>query len=327
MFKRWIKTNEEASKELMPDLGLRKWDDLSKDEKHRIWKHLEQYFFEPEIKEDHQYGWTKRYYEFSDKSGITQKRIHFCILIFNRDFKAKNYTPNYLENSNINNACTDFRNIFTNQTWNVVLELISVYSLVMIREQEAKKRYKNEWEDDESFNQRVIDESYSDFDEFSEDLNDVFSDFWINVLLTRLGFTPRQEEKINEDIYKPVLKKLSHTKWKEVEKLLKDSFIDYANKDFSWTITHWISSLQAFLQLLVHWKTGTGDISKLIPQARAKMFIPDDDFSLIFFDQIESYLARVRKDLGDAHPKKSYATEKNARLVLNLLMVLFEHSL
>lgn len=81
------------------------------------------------------------------------------------------------------------------------------------------------------------------------------------------------------------------------------------------------------MQLLVFSKTGTGDISKLIPQARAKMLIPEDDFSLVFFNQIESYLARVRKDLGDAHPKKSYATEKNARLVLNLLMVFFEHSL
>lgn len=116
MFKRWSKISNEANKELNPELGLRKWDELTTDEKHRIWKHLEQYFFEPEIIEEYKYGGSRSYYEFEDKSGVTQRVIHLSIMLFNRDYKAKNYTSHYLENNSLTSACRDFREIFMKQS-------------------------------------------------------------------------------------------------------------------------------------------------------------------------------------------------------------------
>lgn len=72
-------------------------------------------------------------------------------------------------------------------------------------------------------------------------------------------------------------------------------------------------------------KIGSGEISKLIPQAQAKNLIPPDVFTKEIFKTIESVLMRERQETGDPHPKKAYATDKNARMVLNLVMVFFQH--
>jgi hypothetical protein len=34
-----------------------------------------------------------------------------------------------------------------------------------------------------------------------------------------------------------------------------------------------------------------------------------------------------RQETGDPHPKKEYATERNAKLVLNLAMIFLQHSM
>ena len=54
MTKLFSQTNKDALKELKPDLGLRSWNDLSTEEKNRIWRYLEDYFFDKDIQE--QYG-------------------------------------------------------------------------------------------------------------------------------------------------------------------------------------------------------------------------------------------------------------------------------
>ena len=45
MFKSWSETKKEALDQLKPDLGMRSWNDLSSDEKYKIWKFLEYFFF------------------------------------------------------------------------------------------------------------------------------------------------------------------------------------------------------------------------------------------------------------------------------------------
>lgn len=332
MFKLWSELNQKAQKELKPDFGLRGWDALKSEEKYAIWKYLEFHFFDKDlrVKRDFMGNVEDRYYHFDGDNGeIRQKqeRVYFTVMRISEIYKAQNFAPNFLEHKNFNSTCQDFYSIFSQKGENVVLELLSVFAQVIIHQRKDKELYKIADENDEAYNERLFKWRFEEFDNFAARLNEVFDDFYLNVKLTRLGFVPKQEHKIEEEIYKPVLEKLSNQKWKDVNRDLSDAFDDYRKKDYSGCITHVMSAVQAFLQLLVNGEIGKGDISKLIPEARKKKLIPDDDFSSLFFDQLEAYMARTRQEKGDPHPKKEYATDKNARLVLNLVMVFFEHCL
>ena len=331
-FKLWSDLNPEAREELKPDLGLRNWDSLSEDEKYKIWKYLELYFFDkdPRINYKHPYADSKgNYYEFlgNDKED-KRKRILYSIRILDGKFKVKSYARNYLENKNLNSACIDFYKIFMEQNENVVIELLSLYCKILISERKDKEIAQDFDEEEEEYQQRLENWRWEDFDKFREYLNEVFTDFGINLYLTRQGFMPCQEEKIVKEIYEPVLSFLSHPRWKEVSKILSDAFDEYRKstpQGYSNCVTNTVSAIQAFLQIVVNGDTGKGEISKLIPAAQKKELIPSDFFTQEIFKNIESILARQRKETGIAHPKKEYATEKNSRLVLNLAMIFIQH--
>jgi len=331
-FKLWSQLNPKAHKELKPDFGLRKWADLNHNEKYSIWKHLEHYFFDKDIKKKSDFmGHVEGYYYYfgsnSTEKELKEKRIYYTIMRINEMYKANNYTPTFLEKNSINSSCTDFYNLFTTGSENIALELISIYADMILYERKDEKIHKKEGEPDEEYDERLNEWRWEKFDAFANRLNEIFNHFCLNIQLSRSSFVPKQEEKIEEDIYRPALKKLSHKKWKDVNRDLSDAFEDFRKKDFSGSITHVISSIQAFLQISLNSKTGKGSISSLLKEAKKKRIIPDDDFSSIFFEEIESYMARTRQEKGDPHPKKEYASEKNARLILNLAMIFFEHCL
>ena len=333
-FKLWSELNPKAKKELKPDFGLRSWNSLSSDEKYKIWKYLEWYFFDKDIKTKYKGYYPLRkihYYKFfgePQENEKKKKRIYFSIADLNHKYKAKSYAKNFLEDNTLNSACHDFYEIFMNQDENVVMELLSLYSFLLISERAKETIHKKKGESEEEYNQRLENWRWEEFDKFRKDLNEVFTDFGINLYLTRQGFAPRQEEKIIKEIYEPVLNYLSHSKWTEVSKILSDAFDEYRKntpQGYSNCVTNVISAIQAFLQIVVNGKTGKGEISKLIPIAQKKKLIPDDFFTQKIFDNLESVFARQRQETGIAHPKKQYANEKNARLMLNLAMVFLQH--
>ena len=324
-FKLWSELNSESRQNLRPDFGLREWSQLSDDEKHKIWKYLETHFF---YKDSSRRGPEYGFFGDHDEKNHRQERVLFAIHYLNDLYKAKSYAEAYLESKDVSTACADFFTIFMKQDGEVVLELISLYAKVAINSGNWGYIYKDKDEDDDTYQQRKIEWNFKPFDAFAEDINEVFSHFGINVILTRLGFVPRQEEKIINEIFSPVIKSLSHPKWKEVNQLLADAFSEYQkNNDtgFSNCVTNAVASVQAFLQILVNGSTGSGDISKLIVQAQNKNIVPADSFTKEIFSKIEAILARERQETGVAHPKKEYATERNARLVLNLCLVFFQH--
>ena len=334
MFKLWSELNPKIKKELKPDFGFRNWNSLNDDEKYKIWKYLEFYFFDKDIKTKYDsLGIKKAYYrfygeEYLDEKKRKQARIYYSIMALNRRYKAKSYATDFLENETLNSACCDFYEIFVTQDENVVMELLSLYSKVFILERADLTINRKEDEIEEEYQNRLQNWKWEDFDKFCEDSNEVFADFGINLYLTRQGFIPRQEEKIVREIYEPVLSYLSHPRWKEVSKLFSDSFDEYRKntpQGYSNCVTNTVSAIQAFLQIVVNEKTGKGEISKLIPEAQKKNLIPNDFFTQKIFANIESILARQRKETGIAHPKKEYASEKNARIILNLAMIFFQH--
>jgi hypothetical protein len=336
-FKSWSESNPKAKEELKPDLGFRSWDSLTRDEKYKVWKYLEFYFFDKDIKEnDEGYCYYSFYGQVWEKD-IKQARICLAISTLNQKYPVKSYATTFWQYPQLNSACSDFFRIFAEESENVVMELLSLYCQAMIIIGEdifsVDRAFKeNSW----AYDNRLLDDydkgleigECEDFDKFAKRLNKVFLDFGINFYLTRLGFVPRQEDKIIEEIYNPVLGYLSNEKWKEVNKLLKDAFDEYRRntpQGYSNSVTNTISAIQAFLQILVNSRTGNGDISHLIPEAQKRNLIPGDPFTEKIFENIESIFAQERQKTGTAHPKKEYANEKNCRMILNLAMIFLQH--
>ncbi|QLH52762.1 MAG: hypothetical protein CH6_0061 [Candidatus Kapaibacterium sp.] len=327
-FKLWSELNPIAIEELKPNLGWRSWDALTKEEKHKIWIHLKNYFFVKKDEKD-DFGFQVASFEFLGKSWEQNKklqRVISALTTLNERYKAKSYAKNFLEHPNIDTACRDFYDIFIMQSENVVMELLSLYCKALISERASRDIQKGKDETEEEYQNRL--KNWKEFDDFAQRLNDVFEQFGVNVVLTRQGFIPRQDEKITKEIYEPVLKFLSDEKWSPVNRDLKDAFRDYQQKTpdgHSSCITHTISSIEAFLQIILYGKTGKGTLAELILEAQKKNLIPNDTFTSLIFKNIKEIFAQERKHTGDSHPKKEYATEKNARMILNLAMIFFQH--
>lgn len=315
---------------------MRSWDSLSPEEKYKIWKYLEEHFFDKNVKHEwadpdadsngYYYVFFGEYFE----KGKRKRAVHGSISALNYLYKAKSYATSFLESPLLTSACADFYRIYSNNGENVVFEMLSMYSKLLILGRKDINLRQKEGEGEEEFELRIEAAQYEFFDKFAKDFNSVFSDFGLNVELTRLGLIPRQDKKIDDEIVRPVIAILAHPQWSEVSVLLSDAFSEYQKGTpggYSNSVTNTVAAVQAFLQIKVNGKVGIGDISKLIPQAQSKKVIPEDSFTKEMFKTIESILMRERQETGVAHPKKEYATEKNARLVLNLAMIFFQHCL
>lgn len=311
MFKLWSEENEDAKKILSPSLKLRDWKEISKEEKNKIWHYLKHWFLVEKKKEN--------------------LRVYLSIYKLNDLHKYNAYAENFLKDRSFQNAYYDFEKIFCEGHKHVVLELISCFcdTILFERKKENARIYKNDYDSDEKYMKAIAEWKYYEFDKFSKDLNNILEHFGINLILTRAGFVEKQDSKIINKIYVPVLNFLSMSGWENVNRELSDAFNEYQIKTkqgYSNCITHAISALQAYLQILVDGKIGSSEgIKSLVKKAQENNLIPDDIFSSEIFKNIDSILMRERGKTGDAHPKQEYANEKSARLVLNLVMIFLQH--
>ena len=333
-FKLWSEINKDAATELKPNFGLVSWNIISKEDRYKVWKYLQRdHFFDPKRKYNFEHKFADEngtYYQFFGniyEQEFKRKMIGYAIIELNNKYKSKSYANLFLENQTYTEACADFYRILTEESENVVLELLSIYAQFLIEEIEESLE-QNQDKSIKGYNQRKEKEKWRLFDKFGADVNEIFSHFNLNVYLTKLGFTFKQEGKLIKEVFEPVINILSHPQWREVNKSLSNAFSEYHKKSplsYSNCVTNAVTSVQAFLQILCNGKTGTGDISKLIGEAQTKGLIPNDSFTKTIFKNIQSILMQERQDKGIAHPPKDYATEKNARLVINLVMVFFQH--
>jgi hypothetical protein len=335
-FQTWSESNEDARKSLRPDFGLRTWADLSQDHLKLIWIHFEPFFFQSRmsnnrsIKHSHYNG---DYYPFTgDEAEQSMKisRIFFAIKELCLRFKAKEYAPNFLKEKTVHNACMDFFHIFMYDRPDVVIELISLYAKELIEGKNKRYLIRVSGESEGDYDKRREEWDWIPFDQFAYHLNDVFSHFGLNYFLTRRGFALRVDEKIIEDVYVPVLRSLSSLQWNPVNSLLSESFAEYRKntpEGYSTCVTKSVTALEAYLQILTTGSTGEGKFAELIRNAQKNKLIPDDPFAKTFLKDITSVLMQERQATGDAHPRKEYANEKNARLVLNLVMVFLQHAI
>jgi len=70
---------------------------------------------------------------------------------------------------------------------------------------------------------------------------------------------------------------------------------------------------------------GKGELKDLIAEAHVKGIISSDPFTTKIFKDFQSILMRKRQEQGDPHPKKEYANERSARLVLNVIMIFIQN--
>lgn len=315
LFKLWSSNNPDAAINICPDLGMREWNDLSSDEKRKIWAH----FFNK--------GWF-------NKSNL----VFYTIKNLNERYKRKSYgerllnhggphfiTGRYFKPCCLETTLNDFEDIFLHENQDVVYEMLSLYVLSSI---DISSIQNIDESDDENIKEEILYRAYRIADKFADDFNDIFEQFSLNVVLTRNGIVFRQDKKITEEIFVPVLSYLSGKKWSPVNRDLSDAFRKFQEKTpqgYSGCITHAISALQGFLQIMVHDKTGKGDLSNLIPEAQKSKVIPSDAFSTKIFKDIQSVLMQKRQESGDPHPKKEYANERSAKLVINLIMIFIQH--
>lgn len=311
MFKIWSEKNKAAKEVLTPNLDLRDWSELKAEEKDKIWQYI-------------------KYWFMGDSRG-KNLRVFLAIHKLNNLHKYQSYAKRFLRSLSPEDAIIDFEDIFLNQEKNVVLELFSCFCETLIAEKKEKNYSirKADYESEEKYREALAEWEHGELDNFSKKLNDIFEHFKINLFLTREGFVEKQDPKITNEIYVPVLNFLSSSTWNKVSGELRDAFEEYQKKTkqgYSNCITHAVSSLQAYLQTLVDGKTGSSEgIKSLIKKAQENNLIPDDKFTSEIFKNIESILMRERGKTGDAHPKQEYANERNARLLLNLVMIFLQH--
>lgn len=297
-FIKWSKLNPHAKRILNPTLGIMSWDEIPLERKQLILKHFE-----------------------NAKWFGADNDMHEAVYRFDRDHKAGDHCrhllghggPHYDEigyEKYRKDCCNqaaymDLQNVFLRQYQDVVYELFSYYALVL-KEQTYNSQFKG----------------------FCTFFNDIAEQFALNVMLNENGFMLRQDPKIDTQIYEPVLNYLSDKKWEPVNRDLGDAFSDYLKntpEGYSSCITHTVSALQAFLQIVVNGKVGKGDIAVLLKSAQSNKLIPIDAFSEKVFKDILSILMVERQFKGDPHPKVEYANQKSARLVLNLVMIFMQH--
>lgn len=325
MFKFWSEIKKEARDEMRPDFGFRSWDDLASDDKIKIWLYLwKNWFFDPNRNDFEAFISYKHF--ASDKDTEKSKkleRITVALDFLNNEYKAKAYARNFLDNRSIGTALNDFYSIYLKGNENVVFELLSIYAKKIITERENGLQQKKE-ETVSEFTKRNEEYKWMEFDEFVEDLNEVFDHFGVYVFLSRQGFIPRQDEKIIKDIYQPVLKILTADEYKDVNQMLKNAFKNFRDGDFDKVIQNSINSMHAYLQLKLSKKIGNGNFKTLLKEAQKEEIIPQSALSIDLYDKIESFLARERRDKTAAHPSSGKPTNADALFVLNLTMVVLQ---
>lgn len=330
MFKLWSEYNPEAVSSLKPNLGFRDWGSITEKEKELMWKHLETYFFVPVERKrwvQSYSGSQEDYFESQNTNNIT--RIYKSIAAISYHYKVRNLASNFIVDQSEFSACRDFLAIFKDFDHHAVIELLSFYCKALLFERENSFYHSpSSFNSKEQYESKKLEWELEKFNEFQKDLNDVFTDFGVNVSLTSSGFIPRQDEKIIQEIFEPVMQCLAHPQWNEVNKLLSDAYKKYRENSpaaYSTCVTHVVAAVEAFLQIVVKGKTGQGEFAGLVSEGQRKGLIPSDMFTRDMFKTIISIIMKERKETGDAHVKQSYASERNAKMVLNLAMIFIQH--
>ena len=177
--------------------------------------------------------------------------------------------------------------------------------------------------------ENLVNRAYRKFDRLAKCLNHIFEQFRINLLVTRNEFIPRQDDRIDKEVYEPTLTVLSDPKWKSVSDDLADMFNDYQKRNYPEAITKAHSAVQRFLQILVgnEGKNGKGELGILFTRARKESVISENQFSREIVRVFQGFISSKRAKNSTAKPALRPASSSDALLVMNVVMVFIQHCL
>jgi hypothetical protein len=159
-----------------------------------------------------------------------------------------------------------------------------------------------------------------------EYLNDFFEQYSINMLIHNNQFIPRQSAEIIEKIYTPTFKLLQDPKYNLINEELAKCFESFKSKDYEGVIRKSINSIHVTLQLLIDGMVSNSKkVSILFKEANKKELFSDYELTHKIYEDINSFLERIRMDKSDAHPTNNRADINDSIFVLNLTMVLIQN--
>ncbi len=317
IFKLYGENDPNIEQQIQPNLGLRQWDDLQISEK------------EISLQELKNKGWLELYsreilhtIEYLNYNFLRQcpgKRLH--------KIKPENELHNGNNFKRIEAATLDFQDIFLHEKSGVlVLRTLSKFAECHIDMQYLNSAKKEEI--DEKRNE-YIKKSFGKFDRLSNCLNHIFEQQALNIILTRNGFVPRQDQVITEKIYVPTLKALSDPKWESVSDDLKQMFADYREKRYPEAITKAHRAIQRFFQILVgkEGKNSKGELANLFKDAKNQNLIPITRFTEPIINVFQNFIPAERATKSTAKPSITEATSSDVLLLMNVVMVFLQHCL
>jgi hypothetical protein len=223
-------------------------------------------------------------------------------------------------------ATRDFYRIFLEEAEPLVLRMLSKFAQQLIQYPYLEQA---ERENDSDVRANRIKDAFDKFDRFANCINHIFEHLAVNQLITRNGFVPRQDEAIEEKLYKPTIKSLSDPKWRSVNEILFLMFEDFREGRFSETITKAHSAVHCFLQVLVGeaGSNAKGELGKLMKDGKSSGLIPTSRFTEPFLANIQSFISSERANNSTAKPSQSTASSSDALLMMNLTLLFLQHCL
>lgn len=309
----------DVEQNIQPLLVLRRWGDLSDEEKTIAYRQIENS------------GWL------NDYSSEILQTIEYLNSAFLRQCPGRHlhaikpkqdYRGGYgNEHERKEAALLDFQHIFLQDKSDaMVFRMLSKFASCYIDGYDYRRATETE---DEAERQKLTEEAFDKFDRLANCLNHIFEQFAVNQIVTRNGFVPRQDEKIIAEIYIPTLKVLVDPKWKSVNSDLAKMFEDYREENYSEAITKAHSAVQRFLQILVgeEGKNSKGEVGKLFKKAKDEGLIPVNRFTEPVINAIQGFIPSERATNSTAKPAVKNATSSDALLMMNVIMVLLQYCL
>ncbi|MBI5466279.1 MAG: hypothetical protein HY974_03245 [Candidatus Kerfeldbacteria bacterium] len=303
---------------IQPALGLRQWVDLGESEKETAFHELENggwlEDYSPEVLQ------TIEYLNYNFLRQCPGKNLH---LIQPKD----EYRSMGNQSERMRAALVDFRHIFLNEESDAMV--FRMFTKFMESHIDGYRYGLAEKEEDQAKRSEYIEQAFKKFDRLSNMLNHIFEQFAVNVVATRNGLVPRQDERISETIYLPTLEALSDPKWKTVSDNLSRMFDDYRKENYPEVITKAHSVVQRFLQILVgeEGKSGKGEVGKLFNKTKQEGVVPIDRFTEPIVVAFQSFITSERATNSTAKPALKDATSSDALLMMNVVMVFLQHCL
>ena len=313
-FKLYGESDPEVEARIQPQLPLRRWNDLTTEEKRIAFQELRKAGWLDKYSKEAR--WSVEYLNYGYLRLLPGKRLH-NVLPAHRGSDFEELEAGFL----------DFQDIFVDgEPGELVLRMLSAFASAHI-----DRMYLKQAKETENIEERIqlIEKAFVKYDRLAKLLNRIFEQFSINVMATRNGFVPRQDDEISRSIYKPTLKVLSDPKWESVSGHLGDMFQDYHARDYPEVITKAHSVVQRFLQILVgeEGKSGKGELGRLFEKAKDEGVISDNRFTEPIVKAIQSFIVSERATNSTAKPALQMADSSDALLVMNVLMVFLQHCL